>query len=604
MKYSGSNLLGYAVYAFIQFFNVIHAESGVTCKDQQGRSYENTFMYIPGPEPCTFCVCDNGNPKWCKALLCNAEEFCKPSRHICCQYICMDDTLLSVPNDKTDSIGSNTTDAITHYDIGLRSVASFVTAVLSLSLLFFLIHRLRQRKIRGRQNRQLAEDQRNLGSMGYLERDGLSHGVPMDDIPCGASYALWKPPNNYFPRGEAPPPYEEAVAAARAEQALLSMNPQTLPQLNFPNTYLPNTNSRTSISFVGSTQSGINGNSSTLICDSGITDQTGLISTPSRPISNPNIYASYRQSNQNETLSPGVSVGTSTTSFTMGTSTYENLPTPIGIPNFVNQRPDVIAQPLSNLQSAIPKGYQTHTTLPRQTGAFTISATLPNSNVTAHRTIPRTLTTRTGAKLQDIINDCTQKEFLRPTIMADLTTPNLPHSTQQNAVTKMENTNPNTFYEDMQIQPPSASSSGLQQIERQPLDHKMETSHDFKPPLNIANGINEEGSFESVACTCSMQALSTLHDDTDDYRSECENCKSATGSRYYLDNEDELITSPHETMTLHRRPDETASNATPQYYRTSLTLPISTRQRTRSTGVRENWFNPMPQSSTESSDEN
>lgn len=539
------------------------------------------------------------------------QEYCKSSRHICCQYICLDDTLLSIPNDKTDGIGSNTTDATTNYDIGLRSVASFVTAVLSLSLLFFLIHRLRQRKIRvcvaGRQNRQLAEDQRNLGSMGYLDRDGLSHGVPMDDIPCGASYPLWKPPNNYFPRGEAPPPYEEAVAAARAEQALLSMNPQTLPQLSFPNTYLPNTNSRTSISLVGSTQSGINGNSSTLICDNGITDQSGLISTPSRPISNPNIYSSYHQSNQNETLSPSVSVGTSTTSFTMGTSTYENLPTPIGISNFVNQRPNITVQPLPNMQSTIPKSYQTHTTLPRQTGAFTISATLPNSSVTTHRTIPRTLTTRTGAKLQDIINDCTQKEFLRPTITTDLTTPNLSHSTQQNAMIKLENTreNANTFSEDIQIQPSPASSSGLQQIERQPLDHKIDIkSHDFKPPLNIANDINEEGSFESVACTCSMQALSTLHDDTDDYRSECENCKSATGSRYYLDNEDELITSPHETMTLHRRPDETTSNATPQYYRTSLTLPISTRQRTRSIGVRENWFNPMPQSSTESSDEN
>lgn len=342
--------------------------------------------------------------------------------------------------------------------------------------------------VAGRQNRQLAEDQRNLGNMGYLERDGLSHGVPMDDIACGASYPLWKPPNNYFPRGEAPPPYEEAVAAARAEQALLSMNPQTLPQLNFPNTYLPNINSHTSISLVGSTQSGINRNSSTLICDGGITDQSGLISTPSRPISNPNIYASYRQSNQNETLSPSISVGTSTTSFTVGTSTYENLPTPIGIPNFVNQRPDVTAQPLSNFtqqQSAIPKSYQTHTTLPRQTGAFTISATLPNSSVTAHRTIPRTLTTRTSAKLQDIINDCTQKEFLRSTITIDITTSNIPHSSQQNVVTKLENsrenTNPETFREDVQIQPSSASSSALQQIERQPLDLKMELkSQDFK----------------------------------------------------------------------------------------------------------------------------
>ncbi|XP_076179455.1 uncharacterized protein LOC143152812 isoform X2 [Ptiloglossa arizonensis] len=607
--------LFYFLTVFSGYSTVIRAESGVTCKDQQGRSYESGLYYIPGPEPCTLCVCDNGNPKWCKAFVCKfAEEDCKSSRlgDVCCEYICLDDTLSSLSNDKTDGIGSNTTDATANYDIGLRSVASFVTAVLSLSLLFFLIHRLRQRKIRvcvaGRQNRQLAEDQRNLGSMGYLERDGLSHGVPMDDIPCGASYPLWKPPSNYFPRGEAPPPYEEAVAAARAEQALLSMNPQALPQLNFPNSYLTNANSRTSVSLVGSTQSGINGNPSTLICDSAITDSSGLMSTPSRPISNPNIYASYRQSNQNETLSPGVSVGTSTTSFTMGTSTYENLPTPIGIPNFAGQHPDVITQPVSNLHFTTPKNYQTHTTLPRQSGAFTISATLSNSNVTAHRTIPRTLTTRTGTRLRDIINDCSKNEFLRPS-PTNVTSPNLQHSVQQNVLINQENTrentNPSTVYEDIQIQPSTiSSSSGFQQNERHKLEHKSEKSNDYKPPLNVANEINEEGSFESVACTCSMQALPTLHDDTDDYRSECENCKSATGSRYYLDNEDELVTSPHETMTLHRRPDETASNTTPQYYKTSLTLPINTRQRTRSTGVRENWFNTMPQSSTESSDEN
>ncbi|KZC03844.1 Integral membrane protein DGCR2/IDD, partial [Dufourea novaeangliae] len=592
---------------FLGYFTVTRAESGVSCKDHQGRSYESGVTYVPGSDPCTLCVCDNGNPKLCKAYVCTKfpEENCKSFLRgdICCEYICLDDTLSSILNYKTDVIGNNTTDTTANYDIGLRTVASFVTVVLSLSLLFFLIHRLRQTKIRGRQNIQLVEDQRNLGSMGYLERDGLSYGVPMDDIPCGANYPLWKPPSNYFPRGEAPPPYEEAVAAARAEQALLAMNPQALPQLNFPNTYLTNANSRTNISLVGSTQSGINGNPSALICDTSIADSSGLTSTPNRPISNPNIYSSYRQSNQNETLSQGVSVGTSTTNFTMGTNTYENLPTTIGIPNFGNQHPDTTAHSASNLQTSISKNYQTHTTLPRQAGAFTISATLSNSNVIAHRTIPRTLTTRTATRLQDIIHDCSKNELLRP--LSTNVSPNLQHIVQQDPLTDQGLMNPSIPYPDVQIQPPSASSlSRQQQTERHKLDKKSEESHNYKPPLNVANEINEEGSFESVACTCSMQALPTLHDDTDDYRSECENCKSATGSRYYLANEDELVTSPHETMTLHRRPDETASATTPQYYRTSLTLPISTRQRARSTGVRENWFNTMPQSSTESSDEN
>lgn len=30
-------------------------------------------------------------------------------------------------------------------------------------------------------------------------------------------YHLWKPSNAYYPRGEAPPPYEEAVALSQAE---------------------------------------------------------------------------------------------------------------------------------------------------------------------------------------------------------------------------------------------------------------------------------------------------------------------------------------------------------------------------------------------------
>lgn len=52
----------------------VNAEGGVACKDQQGRSFESGFHYIPGPEPCTFCVCDNGNPKWCKAFICKFLE--------------------------------------------------------------------------------------------------------------------------------------------------------------------------------------------------------------------------------------------------------------------------------------------------------------------------------------------------------------------------------------------------------------------------------------------------------------------------------------------------------------------------------------------------
>lgn len=73
-----------ASFCFISVFSfdnkymlifVVHAE-GVACKDQHGHSYESGYHYIPGPEPCTFCVCDNGNPKWCKAFICKFLEVC------------------------------------------------------------------------------------------------------------------------------------------------------------------------------------------------------------------------------------------------------------------------------------------------------------------------------------------------------------------------------------------------------------------------------------------------------------------------------------------------------------------------------------------------
>ncbi|XP_046678880.1 integral membrane protein DGCR2/IDD-like [Homalodisca vitripennis] len=186
------------------------------CRDLHDRVITPGLHYVPGPDTCTLCVCDNGQPKWCKAVLCSPPQDCKSFRvgNSCCEFICLDDTILN--RDGGHDINA---------DLGLRLIASAITAILSLSLLFFLIHRLRQRKIRGRQSRQLSEDSRSLGSIGYIAG---SLGYLPPTLGCqdyhyeeaGSHFPLWKPPGNYFPRGEAPPPYEEAVAAARAEAAL------------------------------------------------------------------------------------------------------------------------------------------------------------------------------------------------------------------------------------------------------------------------------------------------------------------------------------------------------------------------------------------------
>lgn len=72
-----------------------------------------------------------------------------------------------------------------------------------------------------------------------------------------------------------------------------------------------------------------------------------------------------------------------------------------------------------------------------------------------------------------------------------------------------------------------------------------------------------------------MPNEASLEDDCD-YLSECENCKSVFGSRYYL--EEQVPESPQETMTLQRKPEATEGEDQ-TYYRASSTLPTNTKQK-------------------------
>ncbi|XP_029733037.2 ras guanine nucleotide exchange factor Q [Aedes albopictus] len=86
----------------------------------------------------------------------------------------------------------------------------------------------------------------------------------------------------------------------------------------------------------------------------------------------------------------------------------------------------------------------------------------------------------------------------------------------------------------------------------------------------------------------------------DDYLSECENCKSAHGSRYYL--EEEVDDAPQETMTLQRKMPETEEDQQ-NYYRVSSTLPTNTSRKTPTTKNRETWFTTIPASSSSEEEE-
>lgn len=147
------------------------------------------------------CICDNGHAKGCKAVLCTPPQACKSFQigSSCCEFICLDDAL-------TGNVDKQP-------DFGIWLIASGVTATLSLTLLFLIVNRFRQRKIRVSANRQNNEEAINRTSIGYIGGNYMNNGnieYPFD--PNSNQYNLWKPSSTYFPRGEAPPPYEEAVA--------------------------------------------------------------------------------------------------------------------------------------------------------------------------------------------------------------------------------------------------------------------------------------------------------------------------------------------------------------------------------------------------------
>lgn len=124
------------------------------CHDFHGQTIEQGHHYVPGPDICKLCICDNGQPKGCKAVLCSPPQACKSFQigNSCCEFICLDDALTG--NSEKNS------------DFGIWLIACGVTATLSLSLLFFIVNRFRQRKIRVSANRQTSDEPRNIASIG------------------------------------------------------------------------------------------------------------------------------------------------------------------------------------------------------------------------------------------------------------------------------------------------------------------------------------------------------------------------------------------------------------------------------------------------------
>ncbi|KAK4302503.1 hypothetical protein Pmani_025411 [Petrolisthes manimaculis] len=205
----------YVLLLHCLFQGAAGTKSSWECIDLRKERVSSGQKYIPGPDYCTVCMCKNGNPHMCQAVLCQPPQDCKSFRlgQSCCDFLCLDDMLPKLPDAGTG--GAST-------DLGLRMVASAVTAILSLALFLFLVHRLRQRRLRAHQH--YYEDQLDSPNGPNSEschryacchnaayRSGNDH---VDFFLDGRTppYSLWKPPSFYYPHGDAPPPYSEVVA--------------------------------------------------------------------------------------------------------------------------------------------------------------------------------------------------------------------------------------------------------------------------------------------------------------------------------------------------------------------------------------------------------
>ncbi|KAI8434314.1 hypothetical protein MSG28_012395 [Choristoneura fumiferana] len=203
-------MLGKAVLCLTLHFYSVAAQGD--CTDLRGRLIAHGLHYVPGPDTCTLCVCDNGLPKACKAVLCSPPQDCRSFRvgNTCCEFICLDDVVK--PADGAES--------------NLRMAAGGAVAVALLTVAL-VVYRVRRQK---RRRPPHADDQRSLTSIGYISGSmGYMGGT------CETAMAAWKPHGNYLPRGEAPPPYDEAVAQCRSE--LIRMNTETPFHRTYPATF-------------------------------------------------------------------------------------------------------------------------------------------------------------------------------------------------------------------------------------------------------------------------------------------------------------------------------------------------------------------------------
>lgn len=596
------------------------------CVDMNSQLVLHGHHYIPGPNSCMICLCEKGRPSRCKSVLCSPPQDCRSFRmgNSCCEFKCLDDILASngATSDGGGSGGSSSNGAKTNvfggtapadtYDIALRLIASLVTAVLSLSLLFFLIHRLRRKKGAAAHRQggvplhghQLPDEHGHhhhmhhhvtaapaYNGIGYITAGGLGGYIPggpnsaqqhppppgsvanahdCSEYPYNdAGYPLWKPAGGgvgYFPRGEAPPPYEEAVRAARADAAAVAAAAAAAAALY--DHHRQQTTTTSAAPAVPASEPVANPVSLTLVHNTHVNitqhqhnqqqqqnqqqPNYGSNVSGGRAVDDGHQNDSQRQPLLPQNTQPQLRLvcrqSKSLLVNQVDVHSENGVPivvVPANVPSSVNNRKRTTTSSTTMTRSRISQMHPV--AMPAEvatsTSTFMSTATTPTATVRreprAHRTIP--------ANVQST------------TIVPDVVTitPVIPVSTAS----------------------------------RYAASHRARQSH--RPSGQTGPPPHSARSQPSVA----IVRRPADDSDLEDYRSECENCKSLS-----LENcSDELL---NETMTLQRHPAEPNSEQQPAYYRTSLTLPAHSKKlRTLNSSHRDAWFTPMQELSSSSDEE-
>nr|XP_037850770.1 integral membrane protein DGCR2/IDD isoform X4 [Chlorocebus sabaeus] len=191
------------------------AFKGQTCVDIKDNVVDEGFYFTPkGDDPCLSCTCHGGEPEMCVAALCERPQGCQQYRKDpkeCCKFMCLDPD----GNSLFDSMAS-----------GMRLVVSCISSFLILSLLLFMVHRLRQRR-RERIESLIGANLHhfNLGRRipGFdYGPDGFGTGLTplhLSDDGEGGTFHFHDPPPPYtaykYPDigqpDDPPPPYEASI---------------------------------------------------------------------------------------------------------------------------------------------------------------------------------------------------------------------------------------------------------------------------------------------------------------------------------------------------------------------------------------------------------